>query len=63
MPEAEIALKMQELVQLVLSSNGIDSNLKRTFLTVTKTFYYAAHCDQNTINSHINKVLFETVII
>ncbi|XP_054814945.1 ent-copalyl diphosphate synthase 1-like isoform X2 [Prosopis cineraria] len=61
--EPEIALKMQELVQLVLSSNGIDSNLKKTFLTVTKAFYYTAHCNPNTISSHVNKVLFERVII
>ncbi|XP_054816784.1 ent-copalyl diphosphate synthase 5-like [Prosopis cineraria] len=58
----EIGAKMQELVQLVLSSNGMDLNMKKTFLTVTKSFYYAAHSDPHTINSHIEKVLFERVI-
>ena len=52
---------MQELVQLVLSSNDMDLDMKKTFLTVTKSFYYEAHTDPNTIKSHIEKVLFERV--
>ncbi|XP_054816752.1 ent-copalyl diphosphate synthase 5-like [Prosopis cineraria] len=59
---SEIGEKMQELVQLVLSSNGMDLNMKKTFLNVTKGFYYAAHTDPDTVNSHIEKVLFEKVI-
>ncbi|XP_028799641.1 ent-copalyl diphosphate synthase, chloroplastic-like [Neltuma alba] len=59
--KAEIGVKMQELVQLVLSSNGMDLNMKKTFLTVTKSFYYAAHTHPETVNSHIEKVLFERV--
>nr|AGW18158.1 terpene synthase 5 [Copaifera officinalis] len=61
--DPEIESKMQELVQLVLlnSSNGIDSNIKKTFLALTKTFYYAAYCDSKTIDTHIAKVLFERV--
>ncbi|KAK4285654.1 hypothetical protein QN277_002323 [Acacia crassicarpa] len=58
----DIGEKMQELVQLVLSSNGMDLNMKKTFLTVTKSFYYAAHTDPDTIKSHIEKVLFERVV-
>ncbi|KAK4285651.1 hypothetical protein QN277_002321 [Acacia crassicarpa] len=57
-----IGEKMQELVQLVLSSNDMDLNMKKTFLTVTKSFYYAAHTDPDTIKSHIEKVLFERVV-
>ncbi|KAI4323263.1 hypothetical protein L6164_022883 [Bauhinia variegata] len=60
----EIESEMQELVKLVLqsSSNGIDSNINNTFLIVTKSFYYLAYCDPNTINFHIAKVLFEPVV-
>ncbi|XP_028799729.1 ent-copalyl diphosphate synthase, chloroplastic-like [Neltuma alba] len=58
----EIGEKMQELVQLVLSSNGMDLNMKKTFLTVTKTFYYAAHTHPQTVSSHIEKVLFQRVM-
>lgn len=61
---SETEAKMQELVQLVLqkSCNGIDSNIKNTFLTVAKSFYYEAFCDARTINFHIAKVLFEKVM-
>ncbi|XP_028799728.1 ent-copalyl diphosphate synthase, chloroplastic-like [Neltuma alba] len=58
----EIGVKMQEQVQLVLSSNGMDLNMKKTFLTVTRGFYYAAHTDPQTVNSHIQKVLFQRVV-
>ncbi|XP_054814368.1 ent-copalyl diphosphate synthase 5-like [Prosopis cineraria] len=62
MANPEIGQKMQELVQLVLSnSNGMDINMKKTFLTVTKSFYYVAHTDPETVKSHIEKVLFERI--
>lgn len=56
--------KMQELVQLVLcdSSHDLDTDLKGTFLTVAKTFYYKAYFDPESINRHIIRVLFENVI-
>ncbi|KAK9067609.1 hypothetical protein SSX86_011720 [Deinandra increscens subsp. villosa] len=61
---SEIDLKMQELVRLVFSDtlDDLDWDLKQTFLTVAKTFYYKAYCDPKTINAHISKVLFEVVI-
>ncbi|KVH94375.1 Terpene synthase, metal-binding domain-containing protein [Cynara cardunculus var. scolymus] len=56
--------RMQELVQLVLSNSpdDLDQDLKQTFLSVAKTFYYKTYFDQETINVHISKVLFENVI-
>nr|ALJ30096.1 copalyl pyrophosphate synthase 2 [Stevia rebaudiana]QYL01192.1 terpene synthase 2 [Stevia rebaudiana] len=59
-----IESKMQELVQLVLSDspNDLDFISKGTFLAVAKTFYYRAFIDPETINQHIDKVLFQKVI-
>lgn len=57
--------RMQELVQLVLSNSpddDLDHDLKQTFLSVVKTFYYKTYFDPETINVHISKVLFENVI-
>ncbi|KAJ9543439.1 hypothetical protein OSB04_023146 [Centaurea solstitialis] len=55
---------MQELVQLVFSnsSDDLDLDMKQTFLTVAKTFYYKSYFDPETINVHISKVLFENVL-
>lgn len=61
----EIDSNMQELVQLVLqnpsAADDQNSEFKQTFLTVARSFYYAAHCDLDTITFHIAKVLFEKV--
>ncbi|XVE77787.1 hypothetical protein DITRI_Ditri13aG0090800 [Diplodiscus trichospermus] len=59
----KIESDMQELVQLVLqnSSEDVNSDMKQTFLTVARSFYYAAHCELETITFHIAKVLFEKV--
>ncbi|KAI3678917.1 hypothetical protein L6452_38221 [Arctium lappa] len=61
--------RMQELVQLVLNNSpddddddDLDQDLKQTFLSVAKTFYYKTYFDPETINVHISKVLFENVI-
>jgi len=64
MTTPQIESDMQELVQLVLenSSDGVHTNVKNSFLTVAKGFYYGAYCDPETINSHIEKVLFERVM-
>nr|XP_043617171.1 (-)-kolavenyl diphosphate synthase TPS28, chloroplastic-like [Erigeron canadensis] len=59
-----VETKMQELVQLVFhdSSDDLDQDVKQTYLAVAKTFYYMAYFDAETINRHINKVLFEIVV-
>ncbi|KAI7743734.1 hypothetical protein M8C21_017703, partial [Ambrosia artemisiifolia] len=59
----EIESKMQELVQIVLSNspNDLEPELKQTFLSVAKTYYYRAFYDPETINRHISKVLFTNV--
>jgi len=61
---SEVESKMQELVQVVFqkSQDDIDFNVKNTFFTVAKTFYYVAFCDSRTINFHIAKVLFDKVV-
>ncbi|KAL5980898.1 Gly-Xaa carboxypeptidase [Asimina triloba] len=54
---------MQELVQCVLqSSDGIESSIKQTFLTVARSFYYAAHCPPAASNLHMAKVLLEAAV-
>ncbi|XP_021281194.1 ent-copalyl diphosphate synthase, chloroplastic [Herrania umbratica] len=59
----KIESDMQQLVQSVLQhcSDGINPDIKHTFLTVARSYYYAAHCDLETITFHIAKVLFEKV--
>lgn len=57
-----VEAEMQELAQCVLQrSPNLSSQTKQTFLTVVKSFYYAAHCPSATIDHHISTVLFEPV--
>lgn len=58
----EIESDMQELVQLVFcnSPDSLDPEFKQIFFMVARTFYYTAYCNLNTIESHINKVMFGT---
>ncbi|KAK7242998.1 hypothetical protein RIF29_37780 [Crotalaria pallida] len=61
----EVESEMQELVQLVFqkSPTDVDFIIKKTFLTVAKSFYYTAFFDSRTINFHIAKVLFDKVVV
>ncbi|KAL6505137.1 Gly-Xaa carboxypeptidase [Orobanche gracilis] len=60
----EIESDMQELVKLVLtkSTRDLDSEIKRNFLIIARSFYYAAYFSPRTINFHMTKVLFEKVL-
>lgn len=50
---------MREIVQCVLKTGSVfHRNSKNTFLTVARTFYYAAHCPPATMKTHISRVLF-----
>ncbi|VFQ86200.1 unnamed protein product [Cuscuta campestris] len=74
MTKAEVEREMQSLVKIVLTDDDdeeeeeeeeedlISPEVKQTFLTVTKAFYYAAFCNPGTIDSHIAKVLFQRVL-
>nr|UVC58042.1 CPS10 protein [Isodon rubescens] len=60
----EIEEDLQTLTKLVLDeeSDVVNKNIKHTFLLVTKTFYYTAYFDAETIDLHIFKVLFEPIV-
>ncbi|KAL0418739.1 UNVERIFIED_CONTAM: Kolavenyl diphosphate synthase TPS5, chloroplastic, partial [Sesamum radiatum] len=60
----QIESDMQELVKLVLTqcSGDLDFSTKQNFLTVARSFYYTVYCSPGTINFHIAKVLFDTVV-
>ncbi|XP_057799339.1 copalyl diphosphate synthase 2, chloroplastic-like [Salvia miltiorrhiza] len=63
--DKELEQDMQALVKLALEENGgggVDRNIKHTFLSVVKTFYYSAYHDDETTDAHIFKVLFEPVV-
>nr|AEZ55684.1 copalyl diphosphate synthase 2 [Salvia miltiorrhiza] len=63
--DKELEHDMQALVKLALEENGgggVDRNIKHTFLSVVKTFYYSAYHDDETTDAHIFKVLFEPVV-
>nr|AZB50377.1 terpene synthase 1 [Ajuga reptans] len=58
----ELQRDMQSLVKLVLEKSvGLNRNIKQTFLTVAKTYYYRAYNAEETMDAHIFKVLFEPV--
>ncbi|KAF9605971.1 hypothetical protein IFM89_021297 [Coptis chinensis] len=63
-PTESVELEMQKLVQHVIkrNNNEIAQDIKQTFLTVAKSYNYIAHCDPTTIDLHISKVLFDTVL-
>ncbi|XP_026657275.2 ent-copalyl diphosphate synthase 1, chloroplastic-like [Phoenix dactylifera] len=57
-----IEAEMRELAQCVLQrSPSLSNQTKQTFFTVTKSFYYAAHCPSASLDHHISKVLFEPI--
>nr|A0A075F9Z3.1 RecName: Full=ent-copalyl diphosphate synthase 2, chloroplastic; Short=MvCPS2; Flags: Precursor [Marrubium vulgare]AIE77091.1 class II diterpene synthase [Marrubium vulgare] len=62
--EIQVESDMQELVKLVVtkSSGDLDSDIKQKFLTIARSFYYAAHCSTEAIGFHIVKVLFERLV-
>ncbi|XP_042008580.1 copalyl diphosphate synthase 2, chloroplastic-like isoform X2 [Salvia splendens] len=62
--DKELEQDTQALVKLALEENGgcIDRNIKQTFLSVFKTCYYSAYHDDETIDVHIFKVLFEPAV-
>ncbi|KAG9456440.1 hypothetical protein H6P81_000948 [Aristolochia fimbriata] len=54
--------QMQEIVEVVLqSSKGLDRDVKQTFLTVARGFYYSVHCPSDVFDNHIASVLFDRV--
>ncbi|XP_011082258.1 copal-8-ol diphosphate hydratase, chloroplastic-like [Sesamum indicum] len=59
----KIEQDMQTLLKLVVEeSGGLDRNLKQTFLSVAKTYYYRAYTAPETIDMHTFKVLFDPVV-
>lgn len=61
--ERAVESEMQELVRLVLQgSDGLERKTKQTFLSVAKSFHYAAHCPPATLSRHIAMVLFQKIV-
>ncbi|KAF5196667.1 Copalyl diphosphate synthase [Thalictrum thalictroides] len=62
-PMLSIDSDMQELVQTVLQkSDVVNQEIKQTFLTVVKSFFYSSYCPQETMDHHIAQVLFKRVV-
>ncbi|KAK9161131.1 hypothetical protein Syun_007472 [Stephania yunnanensis] len=58
-----IESQMQELLKCVVQSNdGLESNVKQSFIAVAKSFYYTTFIETKTMILHINKVLFDRVV-
>ncbi|KAL8503851.1 hypothetical protein ACS0TY_022537 [Phlomoides rotata] len=53
---------MRLLAKLVLEESAIRKNVKQTFLSVAKTYYYGTYIPTETIDVHIFKVVFEPVV-
>jgi hypothetical protein len=61
--DQQVDLEMQELTRRVLQGcSAINRLTRETFLHVVKSFCYVAYCSPETIDSHIDKVIFQDVI-
>ena len=64
--DREIDMYMQEFSQYLLrrSNEKTRSNTKtrQNILNIVKTCYYATHCPQDVLDSHISRVIFDPVI-
>ncbi|KAL1559678.1 Gly-Xaa carboxypeptidase [Salvia divinorum] len=60
----QIEAGMQELVKLIFTKTleDLTSATKQSFFNIARSFYYTAYCPADTIDSHINKVLFEKIV-
>ncbi|KAL6899274.1 hypothetical protein ACP4OV_005932 [Aristida adscensionis] len=60
--DLQVDMEMQELAQCVLQScHSINRMTRESFLHVTKSYCYVAHCSPETIDTHISKVIFQDV--
>ncbi|KAG2621155.1 hypothetical protein PVAP13_3NG219900 [Panicum virgatum] len=64
--DQEVDMYMQEFTQYLLrrSNEKTRSNIKtrQNILNIVKTCYYATHCPQDVLDSHISRVIFDPVI-
>nr|UVE15960.1 peregrinol diphosphate synthase [Leonurus japonicus] len=60
--DKEIEQDMQALAKLVFEESGLERDIKETFLSVVKTYYYGAYIADDKIDVHMFKVLFEPVV-
>uniref|UniRef100_N1QTS8 Syn-copalyl diphosphate synthase n=1 Tax=Aegilops tauschii TaxID=37682 RepID=N1QTS8_AEGTA len=59
----QVNLEMQELSWRVHQGcHGINTETRKTFLNVVKSFYYSAHCSHETVDKYIAKVIFQDVM-